>query len=392
MADLEEERSVNVSFAMFLVDYNAVESVLLACAVLVNLSGIMFLSNRFNDAELIPYYEDEYTQLAIAVATLILLSVFYFFILLCFEIFFMLNPERAAWCVAFCTSRAKREKLAKKVSGDDDKTKASAAAGGKAAASGEIHMQQSVLVTTQAGTDEGRAATASGVLDSEEPPSKLQWGVVRSHAKQLQGNVDELRDEIRKLKKAAHGEHMASSMTAGSMRHTSAASGSRTRTFGPRQVRGKGTGSSSNPLFKAAAAAAATSSSSLSGSGKKSSRKSLVPMRSSGDMSAMVSPLVDSGSSATPKPDTATTAVEQPKVTPTSDGMASNPLAAGAAAAAAGTASSSKKKGNKRLFKDPELPSGWIGVEKTKDDGSKVIYYWNRQSNKTSKTKPSKDE
>jgi len=49
MADLEEERAVNVSFAMFLVDYNAVESALLACAVLVNLSGIMFLSNRFND-------------------------------------------------------------------------------------------------------------------------------------------------------------------------------------------------------------------------------------------------------------------------------------------------------------------------------------------------------
>ncbi|MCP4870904.1 MAG: hypothetical protein GY898_19545, partial [Proteobacteria bacterium] len=74
VADLEEDKATNVSFAMFLVDYNAVESVLLACGVLVNLSGIMFLSNRFNDPELMSYYTEEYDQLAIAVATLILLS------------------------------------------------------------------------------------------------------------------------------------------------------------------------------------------------------------------------------------------------------------------------------------------------------------------------------
>ncbi|KAA0162015.1 hypothetical protein FNF27_08105 [Cafeteria roenbergensis] len=185
-ADLEEDKATNVSFAMFLVDYNAVESVLLACGVLVNLSGIMFLSNRFNDPELMSYYTEEYDQLAIAVATLILLSCVYFGLLLAFEVFFMLNPERAAWCVALCTSRAKREKMAKKISGEDDKTKAraSARAGGKTV--GDFHMEQSMLVSSRAASDAANADFASGALESDALPTEKQWEAVQA---QLQSKI-----------------------------------------------------------------------------------------------------------------------------------------------------------------------------------------------------------
>ncbi|KAA0173259.1 hypothetical protein FNF27_05185 [Cafeteria roenbergensis] len=180
VADLEEDKATNVSFAMFLVDYNAVESVLLACGVLVNLSGIMFLSNRFNDPELMSYYTEEYDQLAIAVATLILLSCVYFGLLLAFEVFFMLNPERAAWCVALCTTRAKREKMAKKISGEDDKTKARVSAGGSGLGGADILMEQSAAASSRASSEAGQADIAGGILDSEDPPDKLQWEAVRA--------------------------------------------------------------------------------------------------------------------------------------------------------------------------------------------------------------------
>ncbi|KAA0148295.1 hypothetical protein FNF31_07438 [Cafeteria roenbergensis] len=200
VADLEEDKATNVSFAMFLVDYNAVESVLLACGVLVNLSGIMFLSNRFNDPELMSYYTEEYDQLAIAVATLILLSCVYFGLLLAFEVFFMLNPERAAWCVALCTTRAKREKMAKKISGEDDKTKARASAGAGGKTVGDIHMEQSAFVSSRAASETAQADVAGGVLDSEDPPDKHQWAAVRAHAKTLQTSVEELRSQSRKAR------------------------------------------------------------------------------------------------------------------------------------------------------------------------------------------------
>jgi len=153
-----------------------------------------------------PYYTAEYNQLAVAVAVLIGASCLYFATLLSFEIFFMMKPERAAWCVALCTPRSKREKMAKRVSGEEDNVKGTASGRGKE--SGEFHMQQSVLVSTAVTTHEGRASNANGVLDSEDPPSKLQWGVVRSHAQHLQSSVDDLREEVRKLRLMAHGDDL----------------------------------------------------------------------------------------------------------------------------------------------------------------------------------------
>ncbi|KAA0150026.1 hypothetical protein FNF31_07112 [Cafeteria roenbergensis] len=233
VADLEEDKATNVSFAMFLVDYNAVESVLLACGVLVNLSGIMFLSNRFNDPELMSYYTEEYDQLAIAVATLILLSCVYFGLLLAFEVFFMLNPERAAWCVALCTTRAKREKMAKKISGEDDTTKArvSAGAGGKTV--GDFHMEQSALVSSRAASDAANADLASGALESDALPTEKQWEAVREHAKRLQANFEDTRSQLRRAQRDAHVSEMAQSVV-----HARTGS-TRARNFGARMTSGE---------------------------------------------------------------------------------------------------------------------------------------------------------
>jgi hypothetical protein len=346
MADLDEEKQLNVSFAMFLVDYNAVESVLLGCAVLVNLAGIMFLSNRFNDPELMDYYVSEYNQLAVVAATLIMLSVVYFLVLLAFEIFFMLNPERAAWCVSLCTSRASRKKMASQVSGTDEKSKAANSSSAKKSGSTEIVMQQSALVTAEASTGEGMTRTAMGVLDAEEPPNRLQWGVVRSHARTLQQSVEDLREEVRKLKMAAHGGAVTAAAKA--FRSGKGSGERRARTFGARPVRGGASegGESPNPLFAAAAKAV-------------TSRRVLAPIKT--DMTAMNSMLTE---------------------------VATPVQSAAPSEAAASASTQPKKKGNKKLFKDDSLPEGWIGVEKTKDDGSTVVYYWHRATNKISKTKP----
>ncbi|KAA0147327.1 hypothetical protein FNF31_07613 [Cafeteria roenbergensis] len=268
VADLEEDKATNVSFAMFLVDYNAVESVLLACGVLVNLSGIMFLSNRFNDPELMSYYTEEYDQLAIAVATLILLSCVYFGLLLAFEVFFMLNPERAAWCVALCTTRAKREKMAKKISGEDDKTKARVSAGSSGSGAGDMRMAQSMLLTSRVSSDAVNADLAGGALESETLPDESQWAAVRAHAKSLQATFDDLREQVRQAQQHVHASETA--QATGSSRGRSM----RARKFAPRIS----SGAAANARSLLAKAAHAAPGSPASSDGRSSPRRSLVPM------------------------------------------------------------------------------------------------------------------
>lgn len=186
------EEEVNV-LAMFLVDYNAVESVLLACGVLVCLSGIMFLSARFN-GELASYYQTEYDGLAITVATIIILSIAYFCIVLAFEIFYLLDKKRAAQLVGACSRRARKMAARSR----RDKAKAIAMAGGARAGDAsdqdEIGMERNALVMLGGNDDDedAEASGASAIADMEQVPDASRWHLFRNDYKRLLQRVSEL--------------------------------------------------------------------------------------------------------------------------------------------------------------------------------------------------------
>ena len=183
----------------------------------------------------------------------------------------MLNPERAAWCVALCTSRAKREKMAKKISGEDDKTKARVSAGGSGLGGADILMEQSAAASSRASSEAGQADIAGGILDSEDPPDKLQWEAVRAHARSLQANFNDARSQLRRAQRHAHESDVARSIGRPKSRSL------RSRRFGPLGSTDSATGARS---LLARASRTGPASPALSSNERSSSRRSLVPLRS----------------------------------------------------------------------------------------------------------------
>ncbi len=105
-AGLTKAKGIGAMVLNILLDYNNAESVLLGCAVLVNLFGIMFLSNRFS-GEMLQYHQAEYDALAYGTLLVISASVIYFLVLLALELLVMLSPQAAQSCVASCVCTKK---------------------------------------------------------------------------------------------------------------------------------------------------------------------------------------------------------------------------------------------------------------------------------------------
>jgi len=91
-----------------LADYNAAEATMLAVAVCVCLSGLMFASDRFS-ASRIDLYRAEYDGLAYVVVALVALAIAYFCTVLALDIAFSFNPVGTAQfiesCCASCIGR-----------------------------------------------------------------------------------------------------------------------------------------------------------------------------------------------------------------------------------------------------------------------------------------------
>ena len=94
----EKARRAAEQAASFFFNYNTVEAVLLCCAVLVNLSGIMFESGQF-DSE---YYQEQRNMVSYFVLTVIFTSITYFCIVLYSEVRATLCPQ--------CCSRNKKKR------------------------------------------------------------------------------------------------------------------------------------------------------------------------------------------------------------------------------------------------------------------------------------------
>jgi hypothetical protein len=83
-----EETPVLAGIAGFLINYNTVESILLGCAVLINLSGLMFESGQFADER------TDGQRLAVTICVIIVLvaSITYYIIVLWIDILATLKP------------------------------------------------------------------------------------------------------------------------------------------------------------------------------------------------------------------------------------------------------------------------------------------------------------
>ena len=90
---------------VFCFNYNTVESVLLFCAVLVNLAGVMFESNRFET----DYFQVQKDIITVVVLIIIFFSIIYFAVVLVTEVYLMIkeNNERKA------IAKGKKPRLAK---------------------------------------------------------------------------------------------------------------------------------------------------------------------------------------------------------------------------------------------------------------------------------------
>lgn len=88
----EKAAVARAAAANFLYNYNTVESMLLACAVVVNLAGVMFESGRFESE----YYQEQRDAVTFLVMIVIIASIIYWCVVFISEVAATLRASRAA--------------------------------------------------------------------------------------------------------------------------------------------------------------------------------------------------------------------------------------------------------------------------------------------------------
>jgi hypothetical protein len=220
-------------------DYNAAEATLLAVAVCVCLSGLMFASDRFS-ASRIDLYRAEYEGLAYVVVALVSFAVLYFLAVLLIDISFSFNPlgtaaciERTcSVCIGRCTAVAKGQsskRVAKRgagsvVTSDEADSAASSMVppkdGGAAAAAMKLTSNEASFstnpmhgVSAEAGT---RADSTSSSLLSElasltSPPSSEMWPAVKQWMMATAKQADQLKERLSEAQQRALADSPTSS-------------------------------------------------------------------------------------------------------------------------------------------------------------------------------------
>lgn len=176
------------SVAAAFVNYNAVESMLLASAVLVSLSGLMFLSERFA-GDRVDAYRAEYDGLAFVIAGVVVLSLVYFAAVLVVEVMLRTNPQSLTRALSLCPGTARQARKAKAGSltsptaaaGSLDAAKSAAVAGegGDGAGGSKVTMQVSALVALRGDRRDESAIVQAAELPLELPTDPRMWAAVR---------------------------------------------------------------------------------------------------------------------------------------------------------------------------------------------------------------------
>jgi hypothetical protein len=206
--------------AVFLIDYNAVESVLLACGILVNLSGLMFLSERFSSPQLLAYYKGEYDGLAWAVVALVVLSVLYFFTVFLVELLIMMNPKAAGRCCSLCAilcrpclggarRRAKKRMGKEGGAGLTEELRPGGAMYNPELLDTALTDDPSADLQMQSNTGLGDlSSAAAGVKAADlpsKPPEKDAWGLIRTRFIELERQLRESTELAKERDRAARG-------------------------------------------------------------------------------------------------------------------------------------------------------------------------------------------
>jgi len=197
-------------------DYNTVEAVLLACAVLVSLAGVMFDSNRFTGANA-HYYQSEYNGLAAATASLIAASIIFYLIAFVYDLLIVCAPN-SAMVVTTCFSRTFKAQGA----GVRNRRASAARAAGKVAtvlrgsAASDVDDPLATGLSANpllmaggvvaGGSGAARTAARSEVADVAAmvaPPTPEQWVHIRSNYAALASTVDDLTSQLRSAKRLA---------------------------------------------------------------------------------------------------------------------------------------------------------------------------------------------
>lgn len=132
-----------------IMDYNAVELFFLGCAVLVNLVGITFLSDRFDpDTGMLEHYKYQYDALAYATIALVVVSIIYFFFLLAVEVTAVTSPTRAAAIATCLCSRYVAKATRKEAQGTSGG--AAPVAAGLSGTSGMVEMASTRAISVNA--------------------------------------------------------------------------------------------------------------------------------------------------------------------------------------------------------------------------------------------------
>ena len=104
---LKEERGhylLSEKVVQYLTDFNTVEAILLASAILVNLFGIMFLSSRF-DGDSLEFYRSDFEVLGVLCMIVVCTSCVYWLLVFGFEMLATFHPKAAIRVVSACSCK-----------------------------------------------------------------------------------------------------------------------------------------------------------------------------------------------------------------------------------------------------------------------------------------------
>lgn len=191
LAAAKKREEENASVASFFWNYNTVEAVLLGCAVLVTLSGVMFESNRFQSE----YYQAQRDAITYFVLFIIFASIVYFFIVLGSEIAVTCAPKKF-------TKKGKdgkpiTKKKASMMPGQGVEMSAASMASASAAS-----MNPMFVAAAQAGALES-GGDVDQMLSSSKAPNAQQWPALQAGLRRMQEQVQFLSEENKRLKKKA---------------------------------------------------------------------------------------------------------------------------------------------------------------------------------------------
>eukprot|EP01138_Halocafeteria_seosinensis_P015079 gb/GECG01015392.1/.p1 GENE.gb/GECG01015392.1/~~gb/GECG01015392.1/.p1 ORF type:complete len:1316 (+),score=129.54 gb/GECG01015392.1/:1-3948(+) len=187
MKDNRGQYLVSERIIGYLTNFNTVEAILLSCAILVNLFGIMFLSARF-EGESMQYYRGEFETLGVLAMITVILSCVYFLFVFGFEMLSTFYPNAALRAVSACSC-----------GGDRVKTSAS----GKGVHVGSSSDKASLLYSRQSGfvSENNPLAAPEKTPEEEDAPDTSPERV-----KELEAELEEARSELNALKKSKNVE------------------------------------------------------------------------------------------------------------------------------------------------------------------------------------------